>query len=123
MITKEAQMTVKVKLRALCPECGADMRFTVTQHSQLSGALTLHLLSCGSCRAKRSRPRFFIVPPTVQGQADGDTEFVVCSTTKRCSFDEIYMNDWFVDEGSFGSLADAKSFCYKKGYKRPFVLA
>lgn len=66
--------------------------------------------------------RFFIVGPTEIGKGCGDSLWVVCSTTKRCSFDTIYMNDWFVDGDSFGDKDEAVAFLKDKGIKRPYVM-
>lgn len=65
--------------------------------------------------------RYFIIGPTAKQRADGDTLYCVVSTTKRCSFDEIYSNDWFVDEFQ-GSREEAIAFCKNKGMKRPFIM-
>jgi len=66
--------------------------------------------------------RYFIVSP-VFCMFPVDLLFTVCLTTKRCSYDEIYMNDWFVDEESCGSLVEAIAVTKTKfGCKRPFVL-
>ena len=71
----------------------------------------------------KMKTRYFIVGPTEYGKANGDTLHAVCSTTSRRSFHDIYMNDWFVDEDSFGSLVEAVEFCKKRfGCKRPYVL-
>ena len=66
--------------------------------------------------------RYFIVGPTAAFPED--TLWKVCSTTKSCSFDEIYMNDWFVDEYSTDSKLDAIEYCKKRfGSKRIYIYA
>jgi hypothetical protein len=72
---------------------------------------------------QNQKVRYFIVGPTERGISEGDVLWVVCSTTKRCSFHDVYMNDWFVDEFSCGSRDEAINETRKLfGCKRPFVL-
>lgn len=93
-------------------------------NSAIGDMVNSHPEEFGVCITVHKRTydtRYFIVPPT--DQEPEDTLHQVCSTTKqRISFDDIYMNDEYEEEDTFGSMFEALEWARKQGLKRIFVL-
>lgn len=66
--------------------------------------------------------RIFIIAPTDEGVAVGDTLHVVASTKCRDSLLDIYQTDRYEEVGRFGSKAIAVKFAKRLGAKRPTVI-
>jgi hypothetical protein len=72
----------------------------------------------------KSKTRYFIVAPTDAGKELGDTLHVVCSTTSRRSFLDLYQAGDYEEEAGFTDVGSAKAHCVdNKLCQRPFVLS
>lgn len=68
---------------------------------------------------KNRKVRYFIIPPSPYFE---DNLWILASTTSRRSFDDIYQNDWFVDEYTSMSKEDVMRKAKGTGCKMIMIL-